>query len=146
LRQAFRRGEFFLVFQPIVNLNSKRIAGCEALLRWRHPEFGTRLPDEFMKALEETSLIAKIGQWALLEACRAAVAWPKPVRVAVNLSAFQLRDSTLLPAVIKALKVSTLPARRLEIEITETAIIDDSDQVLSNLRALRELGVRIALD
>src|SRR5262249_7858349 len=118
LRDALRRGEFFLVFQPILNLQSKRIAGCEALLRWNHPKCGIRLPDEFMKTLEETPLITKIGQWVLLEACRAAAAWPEPIRVAVNLSAVQLRHAELLPPVVKALNVSTLPAQRLEIEIT----------------------------
>jgi diguanylate cyclase (GGDEF)-like protein len=146
LRNAFRRDEFFLVFQPILNLRAKRIVGCEALLRWNHPKLGIRLPNEFMKALEETTLINEIGQWVLLEACRAAITWPAHIRLAVNVSAIQLQNSQLLAMVVKALNVSRLPARRLEIEITETAVIDDSDQVLSNLKALRELGVRIALD
>ena len=146
LRNAFHRGEFFLVFQPILNLRTKTITGCEALLRWSHPKLGTRLPNEFMKALEETTLITKIGQWVLLEACKAAVTWPAHIRLAVNLSAVQLQDAKLLSMIVKALNVSTLPARRLEIEVTETAVIDDSDQVLSNLKGLRELGVRIALD
>ena len=146
LRYAIRRGEFFLVFQPIFNLQTKRIAGCEALLRWRHPNLGLRLPEEFMKTMEETALITKVGQWVLEEACKAAVTWPEKMRVAVNVSAVQLQNSKLLSSIVNALNVSTLPARRLEIEITETAVIDDSDQVLSNLKALRELGVRIALD
>jgi EAL domain-containing protein (putative c-di-GMP-specific phosphodiesterase class I) len=146
LRQAFRRGEFFLVFQPIFNLQSKKIVGCEALLRWRHPILGVRLPIEFMKTIEEMTLIGKVGEWILVEACQTAAAWPDDMRVAVNISAVQLRDSRILASVVKALEISTLPARRLEIEITETAVLDDSDEVLANLRALRELGVRIALD
>jgi diguanylate cyclase (GGDEF)-like protein len=146
LRYALSRGEFFLVFQPIFNLQSKRIAGCEALLRWRHPNLGVRLPNEFMKTMEETTLITKVGQWVLAEACKTAVTWPGSMRVAVNVSAVQLQNSKLLFSIVNALNVSNLPARRLEIEITETAVIDDSDQVLSNLKALRELGVRIALD
>jgi diguanylate cyclase (GGDEF)-like protein len=146
LRYALRRGEFFLVFQPIFNLHTKRIAGCEALLRWRHPILGVRLPNEFTKTMEETTLITKVGEWILVEACNAAVTWPGNIRVAVNVSAVQLQHSKLLSSIVNALNVSTLPARRLEIEITETAVIDDSDQVLSNLKALRELGVRIALD
>lgn len=146
LRQAFRRGEFFLVFQPIFNLQSKKIVGCEALLRWRHPVLGVRLPIEFMKTIEEMTLIGKVGEWILVEACQTAAAWPDDMRVAVNISAVQLRDSRILASVVKALEISTLPARRLEIEITETAVLDDSDEVLANLRALRELGVRIALD
>jgi diguanylate cyclase (GGDEF)-like protein len=147
LRHAFHRGEFFLVFQPILNLQSNRIAGCEALLRWRHPKCGTRLPNEFMKALEATPLISKIGQWVLLEACRAAVTWPGPIRVAVNLSAVQLRNSTLLAAVVAALNASNLPAERLELEITETVVVDESEQVFSNLRALRmrELELRLTI-
>jgi EAL domain-containing protein (putative c-di-GMP-specific phosphodiesterase class I) len=146
LRQAFRRGEFFLVFQPIFNLQSKKIVGCEALLRWRHPILGARLPIEFMKTIEEMTLIGKVGEWILVEACQTAAAWPDDMRVAVNISAVQLRDSRILASVVKALEISTLPARRLEIEITETAVLDDSEEVLANLRALRELGVRIALD
>ena len=146
LRYALQRGEFFLVFQPIFNLQTKKIAGCEALLRWKHPNLGVRLPNEFMKAMEETGLITDVGEWVLMQACKAAVAWPATMRVAVNVSAVQLQTSKLLSSVVNALNVSTLPARRLEIEITETAVIDDSNQVLSNLKALRELGVRIALD
>jgi diguanylate cyclase (GGDEF)-like protein len=146
LRLAFRRGEFFLVFQPIFNLHTKRIAGCEALLRWKHPNLGVRLPNEFMKAMEETGLIADVGEWVLVQACKAASTWPGNMRVAVNVSAVQLQTSKLLSSVVNALNVSTLPARRLEIEITETAVIDNSNQVLSNLQALRELGARIALD
>jgi EAL domain-containing protein (putative c-di-GMP-specific phosphodiesterase class I) len=96
--------------------------------------------------MEETSLITKVGQWVLVEACKAAVTWPKHVRVAVNVSAVQLQNAHLLSAIVNALNQSMLPARRLEIEITETAVIDDSEQVLANLKALRELGVRIALD
>jgi predicted signal transduction protein with EAL and GGDEF domain len=146
LRYAFNRGEFFLVFQPIFNLQTKKIAGCEALLRWRHPNLGIRMPIEFMKTMEETALITKVGHWVLVEACKAALKWPGNMRVAVNVSAVQLQNSKLSSSVVDALNVSTLPARRLEIEITETAVIDDSHQVLSNLKALRELGVRIALD
>jgi len=146
LRYAFQRSEFYLVFQPIFNLQSKRIAGCEALLRWRHPKLGVQLPNEFIKTMEETTLITKVGQWVLMEACKAAVTWPGNMRVAVNVSAVQMRNSKLLSSVVNALNVSRLQARRLEIEITETAVIDDSDQILSNLKALRELGVRIALD
>jgi diguanylate cyclase len=146
LRSALSRGEFFLVFQPIFNLQTKRIAGCEALLRWRHPHLGVRLPNEFMKSMEETTLITKVGQWVFAEACKTAVSWPGNMRVAVNVSAVQLQNAKLLSSIVNALDVSTLPPGRLEIEITETAVIDDSDQVLSNLKALRELGVRIALD
>ena len=146
LRHALSRGEFFLVFQPIFNLQTKRITGCEVLLRWKHPDLGVRLPNEFMKTMEETGLIIDVGEWVFVQACNAAVTWPENMRVAVNVSAVQLQTSKLLSSVVNALNLSALPARRLEIEITETAVIDDSDQVLSNLKALRELGVRVALD
>jgi len=146
LSLALYRGEFFLVYQPIFDLHSKRVEGCEALLRWRHPTFGIQLPKEFMRAMEETSLITKVGQWVFLEACKAAVTWPRHIRVAVNVSAVQLKNARLLSAIVSALNISMLHADRLEIEITETAVIDDIEQVLANLKALRELGVRIALD
>ena len=146
LSRALHHGEFFLVFQPIFNLQTKRIVGCEALLRWRHPTLGVQLPKEFIRTMEETSLITKVGQWALVESCKAATTWPSHIRVAVNVSAVQLQNAQLLSAIANALNSSMLPARRLEVEITETAVIDDSEQVLANLKALRELGVRIALD
>ena len=146
LSLALHRDEFFLVFQPIFNLQTKTIEGCEALLRWKHPTLGVQLPKDFMRTMEETSLITTVGQWVLVEACKAAVTWPGHIRVAVNVSTVQLQNAQLLSAIVRALNMSMLPARRLEIEITETAVIDDSEQVLANLTALRELGVRIALD
>jgi diguanylate cyclase len=146
LNLALHRAEFFLVFQPIFNLKTRTVEGCEALLRWRHPILGVQLPKEFMRTMEETSLITKVGQWVLMEACKTAVTWPGNIRVAVNVSAVQLQNAHLLAQIVDALNVSALPAKRLEIEITETAVIDDSEQVLANLNALRELGVRIALD
>jgi diguanylate cyclase len=146
LSLALHRGEFFLVFQPILDLQTMRVVGCEALLRWRHPALGVQLPKEFMRSMEETSLITDVGRWVLLEACKAAVTWPKHIRVAVNVSAIQLKNAQLASAIVNALNISMLPSSRLEIEITETAVIDDSEQVLANLNALRQLGVRIALD
>jgi diguanylate cyclase (GGDEF)-like protein len=146
LRSALRGSEFFLVFQPIFALDNNRIAGCEALLRWRHPTLGVRRPAEFVHIMEETGLINEIGHWIFLDACKEAVAWPKNIRVAVNVSAKQLRQTSILSSVVKALTASALQPNRLEIEITETAVIDESEQVLSNIRSLRDLGVRIALD
>ena len=146
LRHALRRNEFFLVFQPIFALNDNHIAGCEALLRWRHPTLGVRSPSEFVHIMEETGLINEIGQWIFLDACKAAATWPKQIRLAVNVSAIQLRQTNILSSVVNALAASALQPDRLEIEITETAVLDESEQILSNLTALRELGVRIALD
>lgn len=144
LRCALRRHEFFLLFQPIFSLDRNCITGFEALLRWQPQASGIKLPMEFTEILEETGLINEVGHWALAEACKAAVAWRENIRVAVNVSPIQLRHTRILFSVVNALAVSNLPAERLEIEITETAVIDE--QVLSNLNALRELGIRIALD
>ena len=146
LRSALRREEFFLVFQPILSLNDNRISGNEALLRWKHPALGVRTPIELMNIIEETGLIHEIGDWVIHEACKTAASWPKHIRVAVNISPTQLRKTGLLSCVVNALTESRLPPGCLELEITETALVDDSESVLSNLKALRELGVRIALD
>jgi diguanylate cyclase len=146
LRDALRRHEFFLLFQPILSLDNNRITGFETLLRWQHRALGVKAPIEFTAILEESGLIHEVGHWVLVEACKAAVAWPEDIRVAVNVSPIQLRHTRILFSIVNALAVSNLRPERLEIEITETAIIDDSEQVLSNLNALRELGIRIALD
>ena len=139
LRHALRRNEFFLVFQPIFALSDNRVAGCEALLRWRHPTLGVRSPSEFVHIMEETGLINEIGQWIFLDACKAAATWPKQTRLAVNVSAIQLRQTNILSSVVNALAASALQPDRLEIEITETAVLDESEQIISNLTALREL-------
>jgi diguanylate cyclase len=146
LRYALRRNEFFLLFQPIFALANNRITGCEALLRWRHPTLGVKSPTEFVRLMEETGLINDIGHWIFLEACKAAAAWSKDCRIAVNVSAIQLRQTNILSSILSALTTSSLQPDRLEIEITETAVIGESEQILSNLKALRDLGVRIAMD
>jgi diguanylate cyclase len=146
LRDALRREEFFLVFQPIMALDTDRIGGCEALLRWRHPTLGVRSPKEFINIVEETGLIHEVGNRVIHEACRTAASWPNDMRVAVNVSPLQLRETSFLSRTIDALRESKLRPRRLELEITETAFMDESAYVLSNLNALRELGIRIALD
>lgn len=146
LRSALRRCELFLVFQPIISLCTNRVAGNEALLRWKHPELGVRSPIEFINVSEETGLIHEIGNWVIYQACKTAASWPKDTRVAVNVSANQLRTAGLLSCIVNALAESNLRPGRLELEITETALIDQSEYVLANLKALRDLGVRIALD
>ena len=146
LRYALRRDELFLVFQPILELGEDRITGVEALLRWKHPTLGITSPIEFITILEETGLIHEIGDWIVREACKAASYWPKNIRIAVNVSPVQLRNTNVLSGVVNALAESTLAPGRLELEITETALIADNDHVISNLKALRELGIRIALD
>jgi diguanylate cyclase len=146
LRAALRREEFFLVFQPILSFRDNRISGSEALLRWKHPSLGVRTPTELMNIIEETGLIHEIGDWVIHEACKSAACWPKDTRVAVNISPTQLRKAGILSCVVNALTTSRLPPACLELEITETALVGDEESVISNLKALRELGVRIALD
>lgn len=133
-------------YQPLVDLKTGRIAGFEALVRWPHPSRGFIAPSDFIPVAEETGQIGAIGELVLRRACRDAAAWPMPVRVAVNLSPLQFRTGTLLAVVMDALRRSGLPAERLELEITETLLMDNSDAVASTLDALRALGVRFSLD
>lgn len=145
LRAALSRREFELDFQPIMNIASGEIVGAEALMRWRSPVRGLVRPDDFIPAAEETGLIVPLGEWALRKACTAAAGWT-PLRIAVNVSAVQIKSGTFARSVISALAFSGVPANRLELEITETVLMDESDLVIKTLRQLRDLGVRIALD
>ncbi|WP_286159108.1 EAL domain-containing protein [Methylobacterium sp. Leaf456] len=146
LREALRSGGFALHYQPIFAVADGAPSGFEALLRWNHPVRGPVSPAEFISVAEESGLIAPMGTWALNEACREAAGWPGEMRVAVNVSAVQFRKQGLEQAVIRALAASGLPARRLELEITESVLMQDSDAVIGCLHRLRALGVRIALD
>ncbi len=143
---ALERQEFHLVFQPLLDLASDRITGCEALLRWRHPSLGLVPPSDFIPIAEETGLIGAIGKWAVREACRVAATWPGDLAVSVNFSAIQLREVDVLPTIVNALADARLAPARLEVEITESVVISESGFALALLRALRHLGVRIALD
>ena len=133
-------------YQPLVDLSSGRITGFEALVRWPHPERGMISPAEFIPVAEETGLINGLGGLMLRRACMDAALWPDDVRVAVNLSPLQFRAGNLLSMVMDALKKSGLSAKRLELEITETLLLEKSSQVLATLHALRALGVRISMD
>jgi len=144
-RAAYRR-EFELFFQPVVNLSTARMCGVEALLRWHHPTRGLVTPREFIEICEETGQIVSLGQWVISEACRLAAGWPDDVRVAVNLSPLQFQSRELVRSVADALDLAALPGRRLELEITERVLLDDSERVLSILRELRALGLQIAMD
>ena len=146
LRDALAKGEFELHYQPIVNLDSNRIDCCEALLRWHHPERGMVAPAEFIAVAEESGIIVALGEWVLRQACTDAATWPDGVRVAVNISAAQFKCGTLGPLVVRALAASRLSASRLEIEITETVLMQDTFATLSTLHQLRDLGVRISMD
>jgi diguanylate cyclase (GGDEF)-like protein len=146
LRVALARDEFVLHYQPIADLGTGRIAGREALLRWQHPTRGLVAPGAFIPLAEETGVIVEVGAWALRQACLDAASWPDPMRVAVNVSAVQFQTGGLAPAVAAALLVSGLAPDRLELEITETVLLQDSVTLSSTLDALRGLGVRLALD
>ncbi len=146
LRQAMINGGFEIHYQPLVNLRSGEVAGCEALLRWRHPERGMVSPAEFIPVAEDTGLITELGDWVLRTACMEAANWPAHVRLAVNVSPVQLKCDTLALKIAGALAASGLDPWRLELEITEAVLIRDDEAALSILHQLRSIGVRIALD
>jgi diguanylate cyclase (GGDEF)-like protein/PAS domain S-box-containing protein len=146
LRRALANDEFTLNYQPIVNLTSGKITACEALIRWNQPERGLVSPLEFVPIAEETGLIVSIGEWALGRACADAVEWSDEVAVSVNVSPVQFKAADFVHVVKNALARSRLPASRLELEITELVLIQDSDGALAMLHQLKELGVSIAMD
>ncbi|MBP0495007.1 PAS domain S-box protein [Roseomonas indoligenes] len=143
---ALPRGEFELHYQPLVRLKTGEISCFEALLRWRHPERGLISPADFIPVAEETGLIVSMGEWALREACSRAAGWPAGCGVAVNLSPAQFRSAGLVDAVSRTLSDSGLQPELLQIEITESLMLQDSTANLDVLRGLRSLGVRIAMD
>ena len=146
LRRALALKEFDLAYQPQVSAHDGRVTGFEALLRWRHPERGQISPADFIPLAEEIGLINPIGEWVLRSACAEAARWPSDVSLAVNLSPVQFRGAKLASVVTNALAQSGLPAERLELEITEGALLDNTDTVLNMLNTLRSLGVRISMD
>ena len=146
LRVALSNGELELYYQPIVDVKTQEVNGFEALMRWIHPELGLILPDDFIPLAEETGLITEMGTWALNEACQQAVRWSKDVKVTVNLSPRQFEGGDLDQVVADALARSGLPARRLELEITEGLLLRDDFSTHEMLHKLRALGVSIALD
>ena len=146
LRRAVDAGELTLFYQPILDLSTRRVVCCEALMRWQHAEHGMISPAEFIPLAEEIGLIGRMGEWALRQACRDAAAWPAHVKVAVNLSANQFEGTDLTAATAAALASAGLPASRLELEVTEGLLLQDNATTLATLRTLREMGVAIALD
>lgn len=146
LRKALTSGEFELYYQPLVELATRDVSGFEALVRWNHPERGLIAPDNFIPILEEIGLISALGDWVLKQACLEAVKWPSKLTVAVNLSAAQFRNPTLSLSVASALATSGLAASRLELEITETVLLQDDRLVLDALHQIRNLGVKISMD
>jgi EAL domain-containing protein (putative c-di-GMP-specific phosphodiesterase class I) len=146
LRGAIEKSQFQLYYQPIVDLSTKRICGCEALIRWEHSEKGWISPVKFIPIAEETGAIVEIGRWVLFKACADAVSWPNEASVSVNLSPIQFRRFDIVETVKQALETSGLDPKRLDLEITESTLLEDSATVREALMTLRELGVSISLD
>ncbi|BCA61588.1 hypothetical protein HMP09_0822 [Sphingomonas sp. HMP9] len=146
MQGALERGEFHLMFQPIFDLTGERILSCETLLRWTNRRFGVISPAEFIPIAEDNSLIVVIGGWVIREACRIASGWPADVTIAVNLSPIQLRSANLPTVIMSALATSGLAADRLELEVTESVLLEDIDASLAALDAINRLDVRTTLD
>jgi diguanylate cyclase (GGDEF)-like protein len=146
LRRAVAEKTLKVYFQPILHTDGEKISAFEALLRWRHPERGMVSPVEFIPIAEETGLIVEMGAHVLERACRACATWPEDIRVAVNLSALQFKKGDLVVTIEKALSTSGLAPNRLEVEITESVLMQDTESVCGVLRKLRDLGVSISLD
>jgi diguanylate cyclase (GGDEF)-like protein len=146
LRRALALKQFELHYQPFLDLATDEVIGFEALLRWNHPVRGSVPPLSFISVAEENGLIVKIGDWVLVKACEAAASWPGDYVVAVNVSPLQFKSDSLLSTVSAVLERTGLPPERLELEITEGALLDDTENVLETLHALRAMGVRISMD
>jgi len=146
LRKAIANNEFELFYQPLVDMKTEYVTGFEALIRWHHPERGMIPPLDFIPIAEETGLIVPMGDWVLRQACAEAATWPSNVKIAVNLSAVQFKNKILLSSVVSALAASGLSPNRLELEITESVLLQDSGATLAVLHELRGLGVRISMD
>jgi EAL domain-containing protein (putative c-di-GMP-specific phosphodiesterase class I) len=146
LRHALARDEFRLLYQPQRSLRTHQISGYEALLRWKHPRLGHISPMEFIPIAEQTGEILRIGEWVLRAACREAASWTSQDKVAVNLSPVQLLQPDLPEMVTSILLETGLAPRRLELEITETALITEKARALHSLRRIKALGVSVAMD
>lgn len=146
LREAMQNGEFRLFFQPLVDSDTRKAVGFEALLRWDHPIRGLISPEDFITIAEQTGMISTIGEWVIREALLEAACWPDEQGISINLSPLQVKNPTLLPTVMNALAASGVAPQRLEFEITESVLLDAADGNLKTLHDLHELGIRISLD
>jgi diguanylate cyclase (GGDEF)-like protein len=146
LQSALANGEFELFYQPVVSLEDNKISSFEALLRWRHPERGIVSPAEFIPVAEDMGLIIPLGEWVLRTACIEAATWPDNIRVAVNVSSIQLTNKNLVNVVVGAIASAGILPNRLELEITESVIIQNTSANLATLKGLHDLGVRFAMD
>jgi PAS domain S-box-containing protein len=146
LAAAVAGDELRLVYQPVHEVGTGRMIGAEALVRWIHPERGDVSPADFIPLAELTDAIVEVGAWVLHQACHEAVTWPEHLRIAVNLSVRQLADRSIVDTVRAALESSGLAPRRLLLEVTESALMDNAERALSHLHALKDLGVELAID
>lgn len=146
LRKALEQGDFELHYQPLVNLETNGLSGFEALLRWQHRERGMVPPSEFIPLAEEIGLIIPLGEWVIRTACKQAASWPSDMKISVNLSPAQFRNDNLVPTVFNALAVAGISPRRLELEITEAVLLNETTKTVETLHQLRKMGVRIAMD
>jgi diguanylate cyclase (GGDEF)-like protein len=146
LKMAIETGMLTLAFQPLVDLNTRKIVSCEALTRWEHPQLGNIAPSVFIPLAEESGLISELTEWVMLNAAKECASWPADISVAVNVSARDFRGTDLAKVVSYALRENNLPAHRLEIEVTETAVIEERDLAKTVLNELAALGIAIGLD
>ncbi len=146
MRRALSDGEFSLAYQPIVRRKDQRIVACEALLRWNHPERGLIPPGEFIPIAEDIGLIVALGDWVLREALFEAATWPEDMRVAINVSAMQLKSPLFVPNLVTAMAQAGVAPQRVELEITESVLLEDDQRNTKVLHQLREIGIKIAMD
>jgi diguanylate cyclase (GGDEF)-like protein len=146
LRDAIAREEFELHYQPVVDAKTRQLCGVEALVRWRHPTKGLIAPDQFIPLAESTGLIAQLGEWVLQQACTDATSWPAHIKIAINISAVQFRKGNLFDVILCALVETGLPPERLELEITETSLLENQEAHLATIRQLKNIGISMALD
>jgi diguanylate cyclase (GGDEF)-like protein len=146
LREAVAERQFELHYQPVVDIKTRELIGVETLVRWRHPTKGMIPPDNFIPLAETTGLIVPLGEWILAQACADAANWPEHVKVAVNISAIQFKKGNLFEIILATLVKSGLQPERLELEITETSLLENQDAHLTTIRQLKNLGLSIALD
>ena len=146
LRNAIAREEFELHYQPVVDVKTQRLCGVEALVRWRHPIKGLIAPDQFIPLAESTGLIVPLGDWILQRACADAATWPAHIKIAVNISAVQFKRGNLFDVILCTLVETGLAPERLELEITETSLLENQESHLATIRQLKNLGISIALD
>jgi diguanylate cyclase (GGDEF)-like protein len=146
LRLAIERNEFELYYQPVVDADTRLLCGVEALVRWQHPTKGMIPPDRFIPLAESTGLIAPLGEWILRRACKDAAAWPSHIKIAVNISAVQFKKGNLFDVILCTLMETGLAPERLELEVTETALLENHEAHLTTIRQLKNLGISVALD